>query len=459
MPTEGVASASRRNNSAWLARDTRVSVFGLGYVGTVTAACLAEEGFRTVGIDHQQIKVDLINDGRSPIVEPGLQDLIARNVGNGCLSASLDPEEAMLATDISLVCVGTPSRRNGDLSIDHLASVCREIGAALARKDASHTVVIRSTILPGTVRDLVRPVLEEASGKRAGRSFGLAYNPEFLREGTAIADFSNPPNTIIGAEEPETGEKVGRIYAHLPVRPIITGIEVAEFIKYANNSWHALKVAFANEIGNISKALGVDSHAVMNIFCSDTRLNISSSYLWPGFAFGGSCLPKDLRALIYRARTLDLEVPVLNSILPSNRVQIERAVQMIINKNVNRIGVLGFAFKAGTDDLRESPLVELIERLLGKGMDLRIFDRDVNVARLVGANRSYITQRIPHIAALMSDTVEEIVAHAELIVIGTHDSEFREVPSRLRSGQLILDLVRLPGWENRRDESYEGINW
>ncbi len=436
----------------------RIGIYGLGYVGSVSAACLANDGHRVIGVDPQAAKVDLIKAGKPPVIEEGLAELIAEGVSNGRLRATQDPAEAVAETDISIVCVGTPSRANGSLDLSHVQAVCEQIGAALRNHPGYHVVVIRSTILPGTMREVVRPTLERASGKIAGVGFGLSNNPEFLRESTAVRDFYTPPKTVIGAIDEKSGQAVASLYEKLDAPLIVTDIEVAEMVKYTDNAWHALKVAFANEIGNICKQLGVDSHAVMDIFCKDTKLNLSPYYMKPGFAFGGSCLPKDVRALTYRARSLDVAVPVLDSILPSNANQVERALQIIVQKNRRSIGFLGFSFKAGTDDLRESPLVELIERLLGKGYHLKLFDRSVNLARLVGANREYILRTIPHISNIMTESMEEVIETSDLVVIGNNAPEFHDVPRRLRPGQALVDMVRIPGFATA-GESYDGINW
>ncbi len=438
--------------------NVRLSVFGLGYVGSVSAACFAKDGHEVVGVDSQQVKVDLINQGKAPIIESGLSELILEMVTAGRLRATVSAAQAIADTDISMVCVGTPSHANGNLDVRSVIRVCEEIGAALREKEEFHVVVIRSTILPGTMHEVILPTLEKASGKTAGVDFGLSNNPEFLREGTAVEDFRNPPKTVVGAMEDRSRDIVAGLYAGIDAPMMCTSVEVAEMVKYTDNAWHALKVAFGNEFGNICKALSIDSHELMDIFCQDTKLNLSPNYLKPGFAFGGSCLPKDLRALTYKARSLDLALPVLDSILPSNRIQLDRAVQMIIDKGCRRIGVLGFSFKAGTDDLRESPLVELIERLVGKGYDLCLYDSNVNLARVVGANRDYILKAIPHISALMVETLEEVLEHSEVIVIGNGDPNFHDVPSRLKPHQILIDMMRVPGVEGLADR-YDGINW
>jgi GDP-mannose 6-dehydrogenase len=436
----------------------RISVFGLGYVGVVSAACLAEDGHDVVGVDPNPTKVDLVNAGRTPIIEAEVEEMIARGVTEGRLVATHDSLDAVASTDISLVCVGTPSQANGSLDLRFVHSVCREIGQAIAQKRVPHVVVMRSTMLPGTMMDTVVPALESASGKKAGEGFGVAINPEFLREGTAVYDYRNPPKTVIGVSDEKTAEVVAALYRHLPGPLISTDLQTAEMVKYVDNVWHALKIGFANEVGNVAKALGIDGHAVMDIFCQDTKLNLSPYYLKPGFAFGGSCLPKDLRAFTYKARTLDLDVPILASILPSNDLQIRKAFDMVTATDTKKVGVLGFSFKAGTDDLRESPMVELIERLLGKGYELRIYDRNVNMARLMGANREFILDRIPHLAALMTDSIDSTLAHAEVVVIGNGDPEFRRVPSLLKGHQRIVDLVRVTD-EFGRDGAYDGICW
>jgi GDP-mannose 6-dehydrogenase len=436
----------------------RLSVFGLGYVGCVSAACFAREGHEVIGVDVNPTKVGIINEGRSPIVETGVGELIGEMRGAGRLRATTDSAEAIADSDVSLICVGTPSHANGSLDLTYVKRVCQEIGAALEKKTARHTVVIRSTMLPGTIESVVIPTLEVYSGKKVGEQLNVCINPEFLREGTSLKDFYAPPFTLIGAEDEETAMIVRRLYAGIDAPLYIIGIKAAEMVKYSCNCFHALKVSFANEIGNICKGLGIDSHQVMEVFCEDTKLNLSPYYLKPGFAFGGSCLPKDLRAITYKAKELDVETPVLRAILQSNRLQVERGVELVLRTGSKRIGVLGFSFKAGTDDLRESPMVALIETLIGKGTQLAIYDRDVSLARLFGANKEYIEREIPHISQLMRASVEEVLEHAEVLVIGNKADEFRDIPARLRPGQKLIDLVRL--FEDRTTaEAYEGICW
>ena len=421
----------------------RISIFGLGYVGTVCAGCFANQGHSVVGVDPIRTKVDLINSGRSPIIEDDINEIISDVVACGNLRATDNSMEAILSTDISFICVGTPGQRNGNLDLRYIQRVCKEIGIALKSKDNWHVVVIRSTVFPGTVRKMVIPILEQMSGRRAGMNFGVCHNPEFLREGSAVKDFNAPPKTVIGQLDLRSGERVAELYCSQSAPLIRTELEISEMVKYIDNGWHALKIGFANEIGNICDSLEVDPQAVMKIFCQDEKLNISPAYLKPGFAFGGSCLPKDLRAVSYHARMRDLELPILNSILSSNEVQIARGLQRVIESGNLRIGILGFSFKAGTDDLRESPMIEVIERLLGKGYDLRIYDHNVNIAALVGANRDFILTRIPHISRLMVESVEAVLNHAQTVVIGNKDPEFKKCVERLREDQCLVDLVRM----------------
>ena len=436
----------------------KISIFGLGYVGTVSAGCLASDGHHVIGVDPVANKVSLINRGQSPIIEADIGEIIQRAVASGALRATEDPTEAILNSDLSFVCVGTPSQSNGNLDLRYIRRICEQIGEAIKTKSAYHTVVIRSTILPKAVRTVVIPTLEEASGQKAGKQFGVCVNPEFLREGSAVKDFRCPPKTVIGELDQRSGELLADLYAHLKSPLIRTDIETASMIKYVDNSWHALKIGFANEIGNICKAFEIDSHAVMEVFCQDRVLNISPAYMMPGFAFGGSCLPKDLRALAYQAKLNDLELPILTSILPSNELQIARGLQLITKRGKLKVGVLGFSFKAGTDDLRESPIVEVIERLIGKGYDLRIYDRNVNIASLTGANRDFILNRIPHISKLMVGDIDAVLNHADTIVIGNKDPEFAGIPDRLNSQQELVEFARITN-SRSRNGSHDGICW
>lgn len=424
----------------------------------MSASCFARDGHSVVGVDPVSAKVELINSGQSPIIEEGIGDIIADAVSKGRLRATEDQDEAIENSEIAFVCVGTPSQANGNLDLTYIRRVCELIGRALKNKHTRHTVVIRSTILPGTMREIVIPVLEKYSGKTAGTDFGVCNNPEFLREGSAVKDFDCPPKTVIGQLDSISGDLVAMLYSNIQAPLIRTSFEIAEMVKYVDNCWHALKIGFANEIGNLCKASSIDSHEMMKIFCQDRKLNISSAYLSPGFAFGGSCLPKDLRALAYKAKMEDVPLPIINAILPSNELQIARGMQLIAATGQKKIGVLGFSFKAGTDDLRESPMIEVIERLIGKGFDLRIYDRNVNLASLVGGNRDFILNRIPHISRLMVNSIGEVLEHAETVVVGNKDSQFGEVLSSLHNGQRVVDFVRIID-EYRAKESYVGICW
>ena len=396
----------------------KIAVFGLGYVGTVSAACLSQNGHQVIGVDVSPDKLDLINQGTSPIVEPEIDEILAESVGAGRLRATGDPYEAVTQSDVSLICVGTPSCRNGSLDLRYVQKVAADIGQALRHRQGYHLVAVRSTMLPGSLETEVLPLLYKGSGKRLGSDLGLCINPEFLREGTAVADYHHPPYTLIGSYDDRSGETLAELYDHLDSPILHTDIRTAEMVKYTCNAFHAMKVAFANEIGLFCKEAGVDSHRVMDIFVQDTQLNISTRYLRPGFAFGGSCLPKDLRAIIQRARTLDVDLPLLGSLLPSNDQHIDHCFRIIEESGNRNIGVLGLAFKAGTDDLRESPMVRLVERLVGKGYDVQIFDREVSLSRLVGANKRYIEQQLPHISKLMVSNINELVDHCQSIVIG-----------------------------------------
>jgi len=436
----------------------KVSVFGLGYVGTVSAGCLANDGHEVIGVDPVQTKVNLINNGQTPIIEADIGEVIASTVQAGRLRATDDPAQAIQETELSFVCVGTPSQANGNLDLRYIRRICEQIGQALKDKAARHVVVVRSTILPGTMHNIVIPILEESSGKKAGADFGVCHNPEFLREGSAVKDFNSPPKTVIGELDQASGDMLAALYQKIDAPLIRTDLETAEMIKYVDNSWHALKIGFANEIGNLCKSFTIDAHKVMEIFCRDEKLNISPAYLQPGFAFGGSCLPKDLRALTYQAKMHDLELPIITSILPSNEMQIARGLQLIMEKGHQRIGVLGFSFKAGTDDLRESPVIEVMERLIGKGYDLRIYDKNVNIAKLVGANRDFILNHIPHISRLMVEGIDAVLDHAQTVVIGNNDPDFRNVPERLRDDQVLVDFVRITGRRSEKGK-YDGICW
>ncbi|MFF5986222.1 nucleotide sugar dehydrogenase [Prauserella flavalba] len=437
----------------------KISVFGLGYVGCVSAACLAGRGNQVIGVDVNPIKIDLVRAGKAPVVEERIGELTAQVVASGALRATTDVAEAIANSEISLVCVGTPSAPNGSLSTAYLERVTEEIGSALAEVDHRHTVVFRSTMLPGTCLELLVPILEKASGRTAGVDFGVAVNPEFLREGSSVKDFFDPPKTVIGEFDAASGDAVAALYEGLPGEVFRVPVPVAEMTKYADNAFHGLKIGFANELGAICRALGLDSHRVMDVFLADRKLNVSPAYLRPGFAFGGSCLPKDLRGLVHAAHRADVSVPILSHVLPSNEEHLRRAVDLVVRTGKRRVGLFGLSFKPGTDDLRESPLVELAERLLGKGYDLRIYDANVSLSRLLGANREYIESRLPHLGQLLAGSVEEVLAHAEVCLVGSTDSS---VLAALPHGgeRVLIDLVRLPDADVRRtEEGYVGLAW
>lgn len=436
----------------------RISIFGLGYVGCVSAACFSSSGHRVIGVDPNEVKVNQINEASSPIIENDLGDLIHQSVSKGLLSATTSGREAILDSDVSFICVGTPSQVNGDLDLEYICNVCEEIGKSIHLKDSFHLVVVRSTMLPGSMRDVVIPILEESSGKVVGKDFGVCINPEFLREGTAVYDFFHPPKIVIGEIDDESGSLLVKLYENINSPLLRTDLRTAEMVKYTDNVWHALKVCFANEIGNFCKELDIDSHQVMDIFCQDKKLNLSSYYLKPGFAFGGSCLPKDVRAFSYKAKTMDLDLPIITSILPNNNLQIQRGLDMILKEGKKKIAILGFSFKAGTDDLRESPIVEIIERLLGKGYDLCLYDHNVHLASLTGANKDYILNVIPHISELMVDNIGAAINDAEVIVIGNNSPEFNDILEKTNQDQVVIDFTRISSSRSIPDR-YNGISW
>jgi GDP-mannose 6-dehydrogenase len=437
----------------------RIGVLGLGYVGCVSAACLCELGHEVWGVDVDPVKVGFIKRGQSPIVEKDVPEIIAKHVAKGNLKATGNVLESVSNTDLSLVCVGTPSLNSGALNTEYVLRVAEQIGDALKTAPAGHIVVVRSTLLPGTTRRQILPILESHSGKKEGVDFFVAYNPEFLREGTAIDDFYKPPKTVVGGFTPKTAEKAAAIYSQIVAPLFLTKIEEAEMVKYADNVFHAIKIVFGNEIGAIAKPLGVDSHRVMEIFASDTKLNLSPYYLKPGFAFGGSCLPKDVRALAACARSLDVQTPMLFSLMDANREHLQRAIKSVIGFGKKKIGLLGLAFKAGTDDLRESPMVELVETLLGKGFQLRIYDKNVSLARLLGSNRKFIEGSVPHIAELLCNSVQEVLDDSEVIVIANADPDFKAIVEKVRKDQIVFDLVRITSELPQGNPGYHGFCW
>ncbi len=437
---------------------SNISVFGLGYVGTVTACCLAHQGNRVIGVDLSSDKVKALQAGHSPIVEPGIDDLVAKGRATLSLKATSDSNYAIAQTDISFLCVGTPGLRNGKLDLGYLDPVCRQVGEGLKRKNSFHLIVLRSTALPGTVDSLLIPALEQSSGKRMGEDFGVCVNPEFMREGSAVADFLNPAMTVIGTAHASHAEVLRKLYRWVTGPVFQTSFRAAEMIKYVSNTWHAVKVVFANEIGTLAKGLDVDTESLLEMFTADTKLNISPLYLKPGFAFGGSCLPKDLRALNYRARELDLALPLLDSVLASNEKHLQRAVDMILGTGKRSVAVLGLSFKPATDDLRESPLVELVKRLLGEGRVLRIWDENVSLGRLIGSNQRFIEEVIPHIGSLLSADLGEVLRTSEVIVIGTRGIGIERLRGGLRSDHVVIDLVNLEK-ARRVDPHAVGLCW
>ena len=435
-----------------------ISLFGLGYVGSVSAACFAHMGHKVTGVDISKTEVEMLDSGRSPIIEARMEELVAAANKSCRLHATTDSIAAVLASDVSFVCVGTPSLRSGKLDLSHVEHVSREIGTALKQKSSFHTVVLRSTVLPGTTETLMIPAIENASGKKAGVDFAVCYNPEFMREGSAVGDFLQPPYTILGSQNSQHLAILRELYQDIPAATFEVSIRVAEMVKYVSNLYHAVKVGFANEVGTLCKHMSVEADQVTKIFMSDTKLNISSAYLSPGFAFGGSCLPKDLRAITYRGKELDLDLPLLESLMPSNAKHVDRGVEAVLRTGKRKIGMLGLSFKAGTDDLRESPQVQLIKRLLGEGCHVKVWDKDVSLGRLAGSNRQYIEEVIPHIGSLLSADMAEVIRDSDVVVIGTK-IEKTELAKLLSSGQLVIDLVNLDPARRPQAASYEGICW
>ncbi len=437
----------------------RISVFGLGYVGCVSAACLAQDGHEVIGMDVNPQKVHFVKSGQSPVIETGLDELIRKAVEAERLQTTLDSQTAVHNSDVSLICVGTPSNGNGSLKLDYVENVSREIGWALGSKPDYHVVVVRSTVLPGTVQERLVPLLEQGSGKKAGVDFGVCMNPEFLREGSAIEDYYQPSYVVIGELDGRSGDAVEHMYEAVEAPVVRTSIPTAEMLKYANNAFHALKVVFANEIGNLCKAHGIDGREVMSIFCQDRRLSISPSYLRPGGAFGGSCLPKDTRALAYRAKERDVDSPLLNAVLSSNQQHIQRGIEMVQNTGRKKVGVLGLSFKAGTDDIRESPTVPLIETLVGRGYQVCVYDERVQLSQLIGANQSFLEREIPHIASLMRSSIDEVVTQSEVVVVANASATFGQVSQMIREDQILIDLVGTTMINENMRGKYEGICW
>jgi GDP-mannose 6-dehydrogenase len=434
----------------------KVTIFGLGYVGCVTSACLADLGHEITGIDVDVNKVALINSGRSPLIEPGLDDIILKGIAARRLNAAQEFDDL---GDISFISVGTPSNPNGSLCLDHVVRVCTRIGDALKTKQGYHVVNVRSTVLPGTVENVVIQILKERSGKTPGNDFGVCMNPEFLRETTAVHDFHHPPFTVVGGIDDRSIDTVAKLYDKVDAPIERTSLAVAEMIKYTCNAFHALKVVFGNEVGLLSKSLGVDSHRVMEVFCKDAKLNLSPYYLKPGFAFGGSCLPKDLRAMLHKSKQQDVDLPMMGSLLESNRRHIEHAFNLVAKAGKKKIGVLGLSFKAGTDDLRESPIVILIEMLIGKGYSLVVYDEEVSLSKLIGANRRFIESTIPHISSLMVSSVNEVFEKSEVVIVSKKNKEFQDALATAPADKKIIDLVRIPKDLAKAPSNYEGICW
>jgi len=433
-----------------------ISIFGLGYVGCVSIGCLAKNGHHIIGVDVSQTKVNQINSGNATIIEKDIDLIIAEQRKAGNIEATTNAEDAILRSEISIVAVGTPSSDKGHLDLQYIFNVADQIGNALKNKNKFHIIAIRSTIMPGTC-DKFAKIVETSSGKKRNVDFAIADNPEFLREGTAVQDFNNPPLTLIGSDNKTAAETLARLYSNLPAEVIITDLKTAEIMKYVNNTYHALKISFGNEIGNICSELGIDSHKVMDIFCKDKQLNISPYYFKPGFAYGGSCLPKDLKGLQTLAHDLYVTVPVIDGINKTNDIQIERAVKAIYKFWNKKLGFLGLSFKAGTDDLRNSPAVSVIEALLGKGCDITIYDKNINLSLLTGTNKEYIDSKIPHLASLLTNDSSSLVKNCDVIIINTKEPEFLKLIENVEDKK-IIDFVRL-------DESllmksnYYGINW
>ena len=437
----------------------KISIFGLGYVGAVSVACLARDGHEVTGVDVDPAKIELIRSGRTPVVEEGMVDLMAQVVASGRVHVTQDAREAVVTTDLSLVCVGTPSAANGSQDQSAILRFAQEAGAALASKRTPHVIVFRSTLVPGTVEDVLTPILEQASGRRAGVDFHVVFQPEFLREGSSIRDYDHPPFTIVGSASDFATRTLHTLFGHLPCEFHATSVRSAETVKFCCNNFHALKITFANETARLCEALGVDPFAVMDLVCKDRQLNISPAYLRPGFAFGGSCLPKDLRATLHLAKMRDVDLPLHAAILPSNRSHIELAIEKVIATGKRRIGMVGLSFKAGTDDMRESPMVLLAEHFIGKGHSLLVYDPDVHLSNLLGANRRFIEQRMPHLGHLIRSELGEVVANSDVLVVGLNDrATVAALRDLVRDDQVVVDLAGIPGG-GEQFARYEGLCW
>jgi GDP-mannose 6-dehydrogenase len=422
-----------------------ISIFGLGYVGAVSLACLSRDGHTVIGVDIDSSKLDLIRSGKTPVVEEGMVELMTRVAASGRMSVTTDVTQAVLDSELSLICVGTPSAPNGSQDQSAILNLASALGRAMRRKTSGHIFVFRSTLVPGTVEQVLKPIIERESGLRDGEGFHLCFQPEFLREGTSIRDYDKPPYTIVGGSTEAAVTRLRELFGHLPCEFHATSIRAAEMVKYCCNNFHALKITFANETARLCEALGVDPFQVMDLVCKDRQLNISAAYLKPGFAFGGSCLPKDLRATMYLAKTRDVELPMLGSVLPSNRTHLEHAIAKVLASGKRRIGMIGLSFKTGTDDLRESPLVLLAEQFIGKGLSVLVYDPDVYLSQLLGANRRFIEQHIPHIGSLIRGEIEGVIAESDILVVGLNSAEtFQALARHAREDQIVLDLVKIP---------------
>jgi GDP-mannose 6-dehydrogenase len=437
----------------------KISIFGLGYVGAVSLACLARDGHSVIGVDVDEAKLDLIRSGKTPVVEEGMVDLMARVAAAGKVSVTKDAVQAVLDSELSLICVGTPSAPNGSQDQSAMLKLAHDLGRAMREKSGGHVFVFRSTLVPGTVEDVLRPIVEQESGKKDGRDFHVCFQPEFLREGTSIRDYDRPPFTVVGANAEGASARLRELFGHLPCEFHVTSIRAAEMVKYCCNNFHALKITFANETARLCEALGVDAFQVMDLVCKDKQLNISPAYLKPGFAFGGSCLPKDLRATMYLAKTRDVEIPMLGNVLASNRMHVEHAIGKVLASGRRRVGMIGLSFKTGTDDLRESPLVLIAEQFIGKGLSLLVYDPEVHLSRLLGANRRFIEQHVPHIGSLMRERIESVIDESDILVVGLSDAKIFEALARqVREDQLVIDLVNIPHREALRGK-VAGLCW